>query len=152
MDLVLREAGPADSTAVAEVFLASRRRLVPCAPLAHSDDEVQAWVAGVLVPGGGCTVALAGGTHVGFVARSATAGVGWIDHLYVSPDWVAQGVGSRLLAHALQKLPRPVRLFTFQANERARRFYAERGFVVLQAGDGSDNEERCPDLLLEWAG
>jgi ribosomal protein S18 acetylase RimI-like enzyme len=145
----LREAVAGDAAQIAEVYLASRRVLVACAPLAHTEEDVRGWVANTLVPRGGVTVAVAGQVVVGFVAVSSADGVGWIDQLYVLPGLVGQGCGSQLLAQALRQLPRPVRLFTFQANARARRFYEARGFVVVASGDGSDNEERCPDLLCE---
>ena len=33
---------------------------------------------------------------------------------------------------------------------RARHFYEARGFEAIAFGDGSHNEERCPDILYEW--
>jgi hypothetical protein len=44
----------------------------------------------------------------------------------------------------------PVRLYVFQANIRARQFYERHGFSAIDFGDGSLNEERCPDVLYEW--
>lgn len=76
-------------------------------------------------------------------------GCGWIDQLYIRPGQTGQGHGTRLLMHALALLPGPVRLYTFEANEGALRFYARHGFVILARGDGSGNEEGCPDLLME---
>ncbi len=43
----------------------------------------------------------------------------------------------------------PIRLYTFQANLGARRFYSRHGFVAIEFGDGRANEERCPDVLYE---
>jgi putative acetyltransferase len=40
-------------------------------------------------------------------------------------------------------------LWTFQANEGARRFYAREGFAEVRMTEG-DNEEGLPDVLLEW--
>jgi len=39
---------------------------------------------------------------------------------------------------------------TLEANQRARAFYERRGFRAIAFGDGSGNEERCPDVLYEW--
>ena len=80
---------------------------------------------------------------------SCQAGVGWIDQLYVQPGWERRGVGSRLLAAALQSLPRPVRLYAFEQNHGARGFYERWGFVAIRFGDGTGNEERVPDVLYE---
>jgi hypothetical protein len=49
----------------------------------------------------------------------------------------------------MQRLARPVRLYTFQPNEHARRFYERKGFAPIEFSDGSTNEERCPDVLYE---
>lgn len=146
---VLRPATAADAVAVAAVYLASRKELVACAPLAH-DDDVRAWIAGTLLPAGGAWVAEIDGHVVAMLSLShADEGVHWIDHLYVHPSQVARGIGGALLALALQRCGRPLRLYTFTANTGARRFYERHGFVAIAASDGSGNEERCPDLLYE---
>lgn len=147
---VLRPATAADAAAVAAVYLASRKELVACAPLAHDDDDVRVWIAGTLLPAGGTWVAEVDGHVVAMLSLSHAAdGVHWIDHLYVHPSHVARGIGGALLALALQRCGRPLRLYTFTANTGARRFYERHGFVAIAASDGSGNEERCPDLLYE---
>jgi GNAT superfamily N-acetyltransferase len=146
----LRPATSDDADAVAEVFLRSRKELVACAPLAHSDENVRAWVRERLIPAGRTTVALVEGRVIGFLVVSSDAGIGWIDHLYVLPVWVGRGVGTRLLELARHRLSGPIRLYTFQGNEGARRFYESRGFCAIAFGHGSTNEEQCPDVLYEW--
>jgi GNAT superfamily N-acetyltransferase len=145
----LRAARPADAAAVAEVLIVSRRELMPFAPSAHSDEEVRAWVAATLLPGGGVTVAEGEGGVVGILAVTQRSDVAWIEQLFVHPRHVGGGIGSALLAHAMALLTPPVRLYTFQANVRARAFYERRGFVALVFSDGRKNEERCPDVLYE---
>jgi ribosomal protein S18 acetylase RimI-like enzyme len=139
-----------DADAVADVYLRSRKELVACAPLVRSDQAVRAWVRGHLIPAGNTTVARADGLVVGFLSVSKTSGCSWIDQLYVHPAWRDRGVGTRLLEIALGELPPPIRLYTFQCNERARCFYERRGFEALVFRDGSDNEEKSPDILYEW--
>ena len=97
------------------------------------------------------TVAVAGDVMVGFLAVRERDGITWLPHLYLLPSHVGRGIGSRLLAHALAVARRPVRLYTFQQNEGARRFYERHGFVPIAFGDGSGNEEGCPDVLYELA-
>jgi ribosomal protein S18 acetylase RimI-like enzyme len=63
---------------------------------------------------------------------------------------VGQGIGKLLLEGALAHLQLPVRLYTFQANTGARRFYERHGFVAIEFSDGQGNEEKCPDVLYEW--
>jgi hypothetical protein len=48
--VVFRTATPSDADAIAEVYLASRQRFLPYAPLAHSDESVRRWIAQHLIP------------------------------------------------------------------------------------------------------
>jgi ribosomal protein S18 acetylase RimI-like enzyme len=64
---------------------------------------------------------------------------------------VRRGIGTPLLEHARRALSPPIRLYTFQCNESARQFYERRGFRPIAFGDGSGNEEKCPDVLYEWS-
>lgn len=145
----LRAATAADAGPVADVYLASRRHFLPYAPLAHPEAEVRAWVAAVLIPSGGVQLAERAGQILGFSAVSHQHDGAWLDQLYLDPACCGQGLGGQLLAQALGRLPRPVRLYCFQANGGARRFYERHGFRPIAFGDGSDNEERCPDVLYE---
>jgi ribosomal protein S18 acetylase RimI-like enzyme len=63
---------------------------------------------------------------------------------------VGQGIGTRWWELARSELPPPIRLYTFQCNQRARCFYERHGFKAITFGDGSGNEEKCPDVLYEW--
>jgi GNAT superfamily N-acetyltransferase len=134
------------------VYLAARKRFLPYAPLAHSDEEIRRWIAEVLIPQQEVSVAELDGRVVGMMALVRREGMGWIDHLYLAPEAVGQGIGSVFVAQAKERLGAPVRLHTFQANQGARRFYERHGFRAIQFGDSSQNEERCPDVLYEWRG
>lgn len=148
--LACRAASVDDAHAVAAVYLRSRKELVAFAPLAHSDEQVREWISRQLIPAGRTTVAVVDGQVVGLLAVSSGADCSWIDLLYLHPAWVDRGIGTKLLNLALGELRPPIRLYTFQANERARRFYERRGFRAMTFGDGSGNEEKCPDVLYEW--
>lgn len=73
----------------------------------------------------------------------------WIDQLYVLPQAQRRRIGSQLLQKAKDTFPQ-LHLWTFQRNQPARRFYEERGFVLVRETDGADNEEREPDALYLW--
>jgi ribosomal protein S18 acetylase RimI-like enzyme len=93
-----------------------------------------------------CTVWVGGGTRLaGYCAFHD----GWVEHLYVAPAAQGRGLGSALLNQAMVAQPY-LRLRVFQKNTPAIRFYARRGFRLLELGDGSGNEEREPDALCEW--
>jgi ribosomal protein S18 acetylase RimI-like enzyme len=50
----------------------------------------------------------------------------------------------------MARRPAGMRLYAFQRNTRARGFYERRGFVAVEFGDGSGNEEGEPDVLYQW--
>ena len=86
---------------------------------------------------------------VAMMALSRDHNVGWIEQLYVHPLHVGHGIGTQLLERAKSELVPPIRLYTFQANTRASRFYERHGFQAIGYSDGTRNEEQCPDILYE---
>jgi ribosomal protein S18 acetylase RimI-like enzyme len=73
----------------------------------------------------------------------------WIRHLAVFEPHRRRGIGSRLLATARARSPAELRLFTFQRNTAARRFYEHHGFVAVAFGV-SPAPEREPDVEYRW--
>jgi GNAT superfamily N-acetyltransferase len=120
---VLRPATAIDAPRVSQLLIDTRAAFMPYAPAAHSDDEIRAWVAGVLVPSGGVTVAEMDDRVVAAMATVRSEAACWITQLAVDPALVGRGIGSLLLARASSDLTLPLRLYTFQANVGARRFY-----------------------------
>jgi GNAT superfamily N-acetyltransferase len=82
------------------------------------------------------------------VAYAATA-PGWLEHLYVLPQWHGQGIGTQLVDHA-RAAQDELRLWVFQKNAKARAFYERHGFTLESLHDGSGNFEREPDALYCW--
>ena len=150
--LQIRGARLSDAARVASCYLAARKTLLPYAPLPRTDAEVLAWVSDLLLPAGGVSLALESGAVVGFVAVGSRTDGCWIDQLYVHPARWRRGVGSTLLHLALSRARGPVRLYTFEPNRVARRFFERHGFTAIGFGDGSTNESRCPDVLYEGQG
>jgi GNAT superfamily N-acetyltransferase len=148
---MLRSATVEDSDAVASVLIESRRAFLPFAPSAHPESEVRAWVRTSLVPSGRVIVYEQEEGIVAVLCTSVDGEASWIDQMYVLPGHTAQGLGSTLLEHAQRTLRRPIRLYTFQENVGARRFYKRHGYRPIRFTDGQDNEERCPDILFELA-
>ncbi|STQ91637.1 GNAT family N-acetyltransferase [Iodobacter fluviatilis] len=136
-----------DSHSIASLYLASRKAHLPYAPLAHSDKAIYSWAADVLIKTNRIIAASKDGELLGFIAMASDEGRQWINHLYIHPRHTGSGIGSALLEYALAHMPRPVYLYTFQANTGARRFYERYGFIAQEFNDGSGNEEGCPDVL-----
>ncbi len=86
---------------------------------AIADDEV--WVAEV------------GRQIAGFVAIGRDV----VDHIYVPPSFQRQGIGEALFAQVKRSRPDGFRLWAFQCNERARRFYERAGMRVVELTDGA---------------
>jgi GNAT superfamily N-acetyltransferase len=152
--LVVRRAQIDDAPQVADVLLASRRAFLAYAASAHSEAEIRTWVRDVVFVNEEVFAALIDDVVVGMMSiqRSAThePAVDWLNQMYLHPAHVNQGTGSALLAVALKTVRYPLRLFTFQQNTGARRFYERHGFKAIAVSDGRDNEERCPDVLYEF--
>ena len=145
----LRPATRADASRVAGLLIDTRAAFMPYAASAHPDEALRAWVASHLVPSGGVTVAEVQGKVVGAMATERDGAASWVTQMAVDPALVGQGIGSLLLAHAMRTLALPVRLYAFQANFGARRFYERHGFAAIEFTDGQSNEEKCPDVLYE---
>ena len=148
-EIVVRIALPSDAEQVANVLIESRKANLHFAPSAHTDEETRVWVATRLLPFENVLVVVADGRIVGIASTTSSAEMSWISQMYVAPGYVGQGIGSLLLERSLKRLSRPVRLYTFQQNIGARRFYERNGFVAISLSDGSDNEEHCPSVLYE---
>ncbi len=89
--------------------------------------------------------AIENGRIVGFAALRQ----GWIDHLYVLPEYQSRGVGSALLSHC-QAQAAELQLWTFQQNCGANRFYESHGFERVRTTENTGNGEKEPDALYRW--
>jgi GNAT superfamily N-acetyltransferase len=145
-EVAIRPAVAADASAVADVYLASFHATYDF-PLAHTDDQVRRWIRETVITGGGTWVAL---DADGAVVAMMVVAPDDLDQLYVRPDRLGEGIGRRLLDRAKEQSPAGLSLYTFQVNERARRFYERNGFTAEWFGDGSDNEEGQPDVRYAW--
>jgi ribosomal protein S18 acetylase RimI-like enzyme len=144
-DVAIRPATAYDAAGVADVYLAAFHATYAF-PLAHTDDQVRDWLRGIVAGEDRTWVAEAVGRVVGMIVLDADG----IDQLYVDPAWHGRGIGSRLVELAKRRRPDGLALYTFQVNDRARRFYERHGFLATWFGDGSANEERQPDVRYEW--
>jgi len=146
MEVGLRPATPADAVEIAAIFLAAHADAMPYLPKLHTDDEVRAWIRDVALPQNEVLVAEADGRPAGFAALKGDL----LDQLYVHPDLQRRGIGDALFARIKELRPDGFRLWVFQRNADARRFYERHGLRLVELTDGAGNEEREPDALYEW--
>jgi len=145
--VILRPATPEDAPALARILFDCFRVSLPFLPQLHTVAENVAFMTGWLMPNHQVWLAEEAGAVVGYAAFDA----GRIQHLYIAPEAQGRGVGPRLLAKAMED-GGPKDLWTFQQNDRARRFYEARGFEAVEFTDGADNEEKTPDVRYLWRG
>jgi putative acetyltransferase len=140
-----RRASLDDMAAVAIIHRLAFFRAMPHLPVLHTPDEDLAYYSTVVFPGAEIWLSEQCGIAAGFIAFR----LGWVDHLYVHPDFQSRGIGSALLGLAKVSAD-SLRLWTFQCNLGARRFYERHGFRIEEETDGANNEERQPDILYKW--
>jgi ribosomal protein S18 acetylase RimI-like enzyme len=144
-DAYVRRAKVEDLPDVAKIHRLAFFRAMPHMPVLHTpEQDLNFYTTGVFTSAE-IWVAELSNVVAGFIAFRP----GWVDQLYVHPDLQRRGLGSRLLAQAGQS-EKTLRLWTFQCNQAARDFYEQHGFRVERETDGSENEERQPDMLLVW--
>ena len=150
-ELALRPATPDDLPAIADVFIATRAAAVPAMPPSiHPPHEVRAFYRGLDLVAGDREPWVAE-DHRGIVAFAEITGA-WLDALYVHPDAQGEGIGSLFLELVKSLRPDGFSLWVFETNLPARTFYARHGLVERERTDGSGNEEKAPDIRMEWHG
>src|SRR5258708_22328237 len=135
-----------DAGGIAAVF-SSSLRLLTFLPVLHTVEEDRRFIENIILKE--CEVIVAEGDPgiVSFLALNGEE----IRLLYSHPDFIGSGAGSLLLDAAKKSSIVALELWCFQANERARRFYEERGFRAVRLTDGRDTEEKEPDTRYRRA-
>ncbi|WP_405815644.1 GNAT family N-acetyltransferase [Streptomyces sp. NBC_01390] len=146
--ITLRRATADDAGAAADVLLRSRTAALPTVAWPRSEDEVRDYFRDVVVPHRETWVAEApsGGGTVGVMVLAGDE----VSQLYLLPGWRGHGIGDLFVALAKERSPDGLTLWTFQVNKPAHRFYERHGFVAVERTDGSENEEREPDVRYVW--
>jgi len=142
--ITIRRAGAHDACETAAVLSAAHKGMA-FFPKLHTDDEDLEFIRGLI-----------GRTEVWIaVEDDAVRGLAcidgdWLAQLYVQPDHHNRGIGTALLGHVKRERPNGFQLWTFQANDGARRFYERHGCTAEEFTDGSRNEEKLPDVRYVW--
>jgi GNAT superfamily N-acetyltransferase len=142
----LRPAEESDTAVIAAIFRESRLAAMPWLPRLHTPEEDLFFFESSVMKNCRVLVAMDDRAILGFCAVRDD----WIDHLYLRPDRLRMGTGTRLLDET-KVGRRRLQLWAFQRNTPARRFYEARGFRPVELTDGAMNEEKEPDVRYVWA-
>jgi GNAT superfamily N-acetyltransferase len=149
MEPAMRRGGPRDARAAADLYVRAREAALRAGSMpagVHGEDDVRGYFASHIV--GACELWVA--EQDGALAGILVLDGDFVDQLYVEPGLTGRGIGSALLAVAKRERPQGLRLWAFQSNTGARRFYERHGFLEVRRTDGADNEERAPDVLYAY--
>ncbi|MGH3363060.1 MAG: GNAT family N-acetyltransferase [Nocardioides sp.] len=148
-DVLIRPATAADAAAMGDVHVDSREANVGSMPaMVNTRDETHTWMAHRLAGESEGWVAEVGGRVVGYLVLTHD----WVDDLFLLPEATGRGIGAALLDLVKAQRPDGFRLWAFESNRGARRFYARHGLVELERTDGSGNNEKAPDVKMAWPG
>lgn len=143
-DTIISSARSLDAGAIGHILSRTNDQM-PWLPQLHSAAE-EIKYAGDMIEAGWVRVAKRDGKVVGFIARHENQ----VHALYVLPDAQDKGVGTALLSDAKSQCDQ-LRLWSYQANANATRFYGLRGFIEIERTDGAENDVGLPDILFEWS-
>ena len=140
----LTRAIPADAKQLAQI-MAGWIKETPWMPQLHEPEEDIRFLKYLIREQQVTTLRDWRGVH-GFLAHDC----GNIHALYIAPKARNRGCGVALLNEA-KSAAEDLMLWSFQANIRARAFYAREGFVEVELTDGSTNDEQLPDVRMRFA-
>jgi putative acetyltransferase len=143
---LIRDANRDDAHAIATAHIDARREAMPWLPVIHTFEETVRYFRDFVLANEVVLVAEVEDRVIGFIAIEGD----FVDRLYIAPGHQGVGIGNALLERAKQLRSSGLKLWTFQRNAAARKFYENRGFVTREFTDGSRNEEREPDVMYEW--
>lgn len=138
--MMLRAATAGDAAAISAIH-----RLAAFRTPSQTDAESLRFVREWLLAANRTWVAVVEDEVVGYVTWDDA----WLRHLFVHPDHQRRGYGATLLAHVMADR-RERQLWTFAGNVRARRFYEDRGWMLVELTDGAGNGEGEPEVRYLW--
>jgi ribosomal protein S18 acetylase RimI-like enzyme len=147
-DLTVRPADADDAEALATLFTEAREAAYPSMPRpVHPPADVRRWFRS-RVEDEDAEVWLAERDAVPVAVLLLEDS--WLHSLYVAPGLTGQGIGTVLVDLAKSLRPGGIGLWVFESNQGAQRFYRRHGFRVVRRTDGSENEEKEPDIEMAW--
>ena len=144
--VTLRPAVISDAPEIAAIARLARAAAMPWLPVLHTIEGDISFYSRRVLPELRVELAERDGQICGFSAVEDD----WLSQLYIRPDHWRTGVGSALLQRAMERAEF-LQLWVFARNLTAQAFYIHHGFAEAERTDGSNNEEKCPDIRMTWS-
>ena len=141
--VLIRPAGSMGPSKLADILAAANAQLDWLPELYSSAEEIK--LIGDMIDAGWVRVAYLDGEIVGWIGRKGTE----IYALCLRPDMQGKGI-ARALMNDAKRNAKKLTLWSYQANDRATRFYEKAEFVAIQHTDGAGNDAHLPDIRFEW--
>ena len=141
--VMIRPAGSMGPSKLADILAAANGTLEWLPQLYSSAEEIK--LIGNMIDAGWVRVAYVDGVIVGWIGRKGTE----IHALCLRPDMQGKGI-ARALMNDAKRNAKKLGLWSYQANDRATRFYEKAGFVAVQHTDGAGNDAGLLDIRFEW--
>jgi ribosomal protein S18 acetylase RimI-like enzyme len=145
-DLTIRPAGADEYDAVAEVWMRSWLSIGIEAPNDGMLGELRERIPREIANGWSLYVADDGGRIVAMLSFRPRDG--YLDQLFIAPEYHSKGLGKRLLEFTRRHLPNEIWLRCSSQNERAWRWYEREGFVLER--EGVDAMSGRPMRYYRW--
>ncbi len=152
--VTIRAAERHESDLCAEIFREAWRGMWFVPQNLHTTEEDRRWMGNVFTEQ--LVLVAEADSDSGSAAKRAmlvgflSMGAGTIHNLYIKPGFQGQGIGHSLIETAKASSGGQLKLWVFEPNEGAIRFYERHGFSTLRQTDGQDNEEKVPDRQMIW--
>jgi GNAT superfamily N-acetyltransferase len=135
MDVCIRPVGLDEGERLREIAIAAKGYW------GYDREQVRDWAAmGDFSPAGlrqkDFYIAAIEGRVVGWAAAISKGDVFWLDDLWIEPEWMGKGIGSRLFRHAAERGRRAGRVrMEWEAEPNALGFYERMGGRYLRNGE-----------------
>jgi GNAT superfamily N-acetyltransferase len=145
----IRPAKPDEGERLREIAIAAKCHW------GYDPDRVRRWAAdGDFTPRGlrdkDAHVAALPTRVIGWSGAIARSEVWWLDDLWVEPEWLGHGVGSRLFLHVVERARAAgARRLEWEAERNAVGFYERMGGCFVRAGEPTDWGPPSPIMSLD---
>lgn len=145
-NITIEKAKSEESSEILDIFVKARKEMTYL-PQIHTHDETRNFIED-LVKSGNVFVAKENRKITGFMEVENE----WLHHLYIAPSYQSKGYGKLMLDKAKELSPNALKLWVFEDNKNAIKFYEREGFKLQKKRSQKEttNEENLPDRLYSW--